>query len=541
MQCSHAIAALCASLATALLPAAAQAEPDTRTCPPPENTEGAKIVGGINASAQNWPGMASLQVRAGNEDIHFCGGTAIAPEWILTAAHCVDDLRVGARGAQLMEPARQGVAGRPVGRVRIAIGLDRLDASPKGGLRGVRDVVIHPDYRSGATANGHDIALVRLDRPWTGETVTLSLLGETDRLGEAGGTAYIAGFGLLDEASPAEPLPWQSGTRLDQTGIRAHSLRLQEATVPTVPIDTCAALVEQAKARWPEWQFDHAITPGNLCAGLGGRDACQADSGGPLVKIAATGCPYQVGLVSWGIGCGRQDTPGVYTRISAYADWIQSHTGPLDALPAGQVPDETSGVGELFADLASEVSGLVATIDLDMLDAAGRPVDVIEPGARVDIRLTLPRAGKLVLFDLNAEGELTQLYPVASDLTTTDGWPVFQAGKTVHVPGDLFDFDLQASPPYGRQAVLAMIVPPDADMPVAPERRLSGIADPGDYIISLLRAMLLEIAPERGLVRVEPGKRDDQGDALARRAARFAMGSLEYCIDSRICGPQPSE
>lgn len=68
-------------------------------------------------------------------------------------------------------------------------------------------------------------------------------------------------------------------------------------------------------------QFDEAI----ICAGFleGGKDACQGDSGGPLFLEYTPHYYYQVGIVSYGIGCARAELPGVYTRITSFLDWIQ--------------------------------------------------------------------------------------------------------------------------------------------------------------------------------------------------------------------------
>ena len=73
---------------------------------------------------------------------------------------------------------------------------------------------------------------------------------------------------------------------------------------------------------------DAAVSAGMICAGAGGKDTCNGDSGGPLVtKHANTGGYSAIGITSWGIGCARPETLGVYANVAHYLDWIAQQFG----------------------------------------------------------------------------------------------------------------------------------------------------------------------------------------------------------------------
>ena len=75
------------------------------------------------------------------------------------------------------------------------------------------------------------------------------------------------------------------------------------------------------------------ILDGSMCAGFeeGGKDACNADSGGPLM-VEEDGRHVVVGVVNGGIGCDRPKLPGLYTRVNNYIDWI-SETINTNTIP----------------------------------------------------------------------------------------------------------------------------------------------------------------------------------------------------------------
>jgi secreted trypsin-like serine protease len=73
-------------------------------------------------------------------------------------------------------------------------------------------------------------------------------------------------------------------------------------------------------------RYPNRIDNTKICAGDSAKDSCQGDSGGPLSGYPSSGV-LLIGIVSFGYGCGREGFPGVYTRVSAFADWIRNRTG----------------------------------------------------------------------------------------------------------------------------------------------------------------------------------------------------------------------
>lgn len=216
------------------------------------------IVGGQEASISDHPYAVFLVDDRGNQ---FCGGTLIARDRVVTAAHCAEALSAGEMGV---------VAGRQDKR------------SADGVQAGVRDVWIAPEYED--PMRGGDIALLSLDRRLPFRPAAVAD-GSDEAAYQPGTMATVLGWG-----------------RLAEYGEKSDTLR--SAEVPIVDDATCSEA-------YPVYDPQTMV-----CAGYpeGGVDACQGDSGGPLV-VGDT----LVGVVSWGEGCAKPGKPGVYTRVSAYA------------------------------------------------------------------------------------------------------------------------------------------------------------------------------------------------------------------------------
>lgn len=335
------------------------------------------MVAGRDADISDWPGMASVQTVSGGTIYHECGATMIAPEWALTAAHCVENARVESNGraAQYLE----GDTGQLTrfGTLAVAAGLGDLTVIPKGSVFPVREVILHPGYQAGAPEKGNDLALLRIAGRWDGPLMPLDgVSGTAGDLMQPYADIVAAGYGKLGETAQG-----QAGVARGGRHIRAPSLVLQEGYVPAVDTDVCdrqiRARVQEAglAAVYPDVAIDPAT---QICAGIGGSDACQGDSGGPLVLRRAPGEPVQAGIVSWGMGCARADSPGVYMRVSAYAPWISDVTG-LAPAAQGTVPEEISSVS------AEEmpVQELPAPAEPEAGDAAAAGEDNPAPPAEV--------------------------------------------------------------------------------------------------------------------------------------------------------------
>jgi secreted trypsin-like serine protease len=287
----QAAAGLAAAWAVAAgAPVAAQAQPQPR------------IIGGTLAT-QPWPAQAHVNISdtvwGAFAVSGSCGGTLIAPGWVLTAGHCATSL-----SGNLLDPSE----------VTVTLGTTRYDGTG-GTTFNVTQVLRHPKFDGDTYA--YDAALLKLSSDAT--QPPLPLVAPGDEAAQAPGQmARIIGWGSTSE----------NGQQSDD---------LRQADVPIRSDSDCN----------DSNSYNGAIIPAlMICAGYpqGGVDACQGDSGGPLmVNTAPAGSAPAwklAGITSWGDGCAEPNKYGVYTEIAAPAirSWILATAGLSGSAPPPPAP-----------------------------------------------------------------------------------------------------------------------------------------------------------------------------------------------------------
>ena len=236
-----------------------------------------EIVGGSPVSISDHPYQVSLEIATDPGWVMSCGGTILTPEWIVTAAHCLEYLPNG------------GSAYVTATSVSVAYGITSLPASS---YISADQVHIHPDWNRNTMEN--DIGLVHLATPIEGRSLPLLDLNSQP---EDGDPLFVTGWGRTSSGGSASEV-------------------LRGALV----------FVDESCGSYPGPTLIPVIDSKMICAGGQGNDSCQGDSGGPLVGNYS-GILYLVGIVSWGEGCAQSSYPGVYTRVSSYTDWVSSYIG----------------------------------------------------------------------------------------------------------------------------------------------------------------------------------------------------------------------
>ncbi|XP_019062044.1 tissue-type plasminogen activator isoform X11 [Fukomys damarensis] len=253
-----------------------------------------RIKGGLYSDIASHPWQAAIFIgnKKSEEDRFLCGGVLISSCWVLSAAHC------------FLERYSPHLLKVVLGRTYREVPGEEEQKFE------VEKYILHKDFDEDTYDN--DIALLYLRSDslhctQESATVRTACLPAADLQLPDWTECELSGYGKHEASSPF------------------YSERLKEAHVRLYPPSHCTS----------RHLFNKTITHNMLCAGdtrSGGNqanlhDACQGDSGGPLVCMRDKRMTL-VGIISWGIGCGQKDVPGVYTKVTNYLTWIQDNMQP---------------------------------------------------------------------------------------------------------------------------------------------------------------------------------------------------------------------
>ncbi|HZP09182.1 serine protease [Methyloceanibacter sp.] len=259
------------------------------------------IVGGRPVDEGKYPWQVRIYSTM-DDKVGFCGGSIIAPQWVLTAAHCLLDTQ------------------------KVVVGYGSNDRTETTKIESEK-IIVHPDYLKGDKA---DLGLIKLKQPIPDAPTIAVADADVDKsIDVPGAKVTVTGWGAIwDFQAFQNAVDVMAGRRslserklLEQQELNAPR-KLHEVDIEVIDSGECKSVYKALDVP--------AFTVGDteICATgpSGGKDSCFGDSGGPLVAPAsAVARGYvQLGIVSWGPQCGNPLYPGVYTRVSSFTDWIDS-------------------------------------------------------------------------------------------------------------------------------------------------------------------------------------------------------------------------
>ncbi|XP_005187694.1 trypsin-like [Musca domestica] len=234
----------------------------------PDDFDG-RIVNGVDTTIEKHPYQVSLQTASGK---HFCGGSIISEDIIVTAAHCLQKYTAS----------------------QMKVRLGSTEYNTGGKLIAVKSFRNHEDYSS--TTNKNDIAVIKLSSP-VKQTSKIRYIALAEKTPATGTPAVVTGWGYKCYRCAPGPTT------------------LQEVEVAIIDRRTCAS---------SEYEYGSEIMKTMVCAYAVNKDSCQGDSGGPLVSGNKL-----VGVVSWGEGCAKPGYPGVYADVATLRSWVENTANEL--------------------------------------------------------------------------------------------------------------------------------------------------------------------------------------------------------------------
>jgi secreted trypsin-like serine protease len=237
-----------------------------------------QVVGGQSVPDGKYEFVTAIRdITRGNTvyQQQFCGGTLIDRNSVLTAAHCLESVTAP--------------------QLRVSVGISNLREPRQGQSRSVTAIIRHPRYTTSFLSFRYDAAVLTLKRPVRNIAPARIPQTTSNGLETPGRQATVAGWGNTEKQNPEYKQPDR------------YPARMQEAQVPVVSDAT-------AQAAYGADDYDPDLMLG---AGREGKDTCQGDSGGPIFVKKSTGRVSQIGITSFGNGCGARNFPGVYTEANS--------------------------------------------------------------------------------------------------------------------------------------------------------------------------------------------------------------------------------
>lgn len=345
-----------------------------------------KVVGGADVT-RDYPWMAGLHEyipATGQYFVEpFCGGSLIAPGWIVGAAHCFTSPGNGAFQNSYSPKASQLI---------IRLDSPNLNDAPE---YFVQRIVAHPSYGIADGADDSDILLIQLENKTGFATVSLAdniIMAQLESSSLLDDVVEVIGWGVYDD----ENFVIDKGAADGEQPAFLQSVRLDYLPFSNRKCNTAwNGLTQNMICAWePQPDADDRF----------GEDACFGDSGGPLLLPEGTllssgraAHDWLLGATSFGsIACNSIRTPGIYTRLASFESWIE---------------DTTSSAGDALVDVVATLEQPDAVFPQQMF--------TIDVGVMNNSRLN---SANNVVFEATAAN--TTLTPVDATGCTgiTNGW-----------------------------------------------------------------------------------------------------------------------
>lgn len=344
----------------------------------------ARIVGGGTTTLGAYPYMTALIEKGATPSAsQFCGAALVAPQWVLTAGHCLE--------------------GTPASTLEVWIGGRDLRNAAEGIRVGVSQVITHPSF--GENAQGalvYDFCLLKLARPVT-ERAVLPLVEAVSQVAP-GISSRVLGWGTTSEGGSSSAI-------------------LKSVDLPLVSLSVAGG-------------SGAGLGVSHLAAGFaaGGADSCQGDSGGPLMVRNAGGAWVHGGTVSYGDGCARAGAYGIYGNTLTVKTWIQGYIGGVTPTvdDHGNTVATASNLG-----LGSTAGGNLekgGDLDLFKVVVTGPGTLTVNSTGSTDVVGTLlSSSGSALVTDDNGAGGVN--FRLVRAITAAGTFYVRVAGKTTSTTG----------------------------------------------------------------------------------------------------------